>query len=78
MDRRQKQEALVRAIQDRRTSYEVQNVLELLKLLLEGVKTNLLTCSKEEFAKLQGEAQTYDKLVRMLTRQSMSPLTTKE
>lgn len=78
MDRRRKQEELVQALQARRTSYEVQHMLELLKVMLEGAKNNLLTCGKEEFAKLQGEAQTYDKLMRMLTRQSVSSATNKE
>lgn len=78
MDRRRKQEELVRALQQRTASYEVQTTLDLLKLLLEGSKNNLLTCNKEEFAKLQGEGQTYEKLIRMLTRQPVSPMTAKE
>jgi hypothetical protein len=68
MDRRQKQEALVKQIRDRAASFEVQSVLDLLTMLLEGAKNNLLTCNSNDFNRLQGEAQTYDKLMRLLTR----------
>lgn len=78
MDRRKKQEALVREIQSRITSYEVKNVLELLSLMLETSKNNLLTCSNDEFSKLQGEAQAYDKLIRTLTRPSIGSAIQKE
>lgn len=78
MDRRKKQEALVREIQSRITSYEVKNVLELLSLMLETSKNNLLTCSNDEFSKLQGEAQAYDKLIRTLTRPSIGSALQKE
>lgn len=78
MERRRKQEELVQALQARRASYEVLHMLELLKVMLEGAKNNLLTCGKEEFAKLQGEAQTYDKLIRMLTRASVNSSAAKE
>lgn len=72
MDRRLRQDQLVKELQQRVASHEVQTTLDLLALLLEGAKNNLLTCTSEEFNRLQGEAQTYDKLIRLLTRPSIS------
>lgn len=72
MERRRKQEELLRAIKGRSASYEIQTVMDLLKLQLETTKNNLLTCSRDDFLKLQGEAQAYDKLIRSITRPSLS------
>lgn len=71
MDQRKvKQDALIKALQERRAAYEVQTTLDLLGILLEGAKNNLLTCDQNEFNRLQGEAQAYDKLIRLITRPS--------
>lgn len=72
MDRRQKQEALAKELRDRASSFEVKTFLELLALQLESTKNNLLTCKSEDFHRLQGEAQTYQKLIQVLTRQNIS------
>lgn len=77
-DRKVKQEAAARLLHERRGSFEVQTTLELLNLLLEGSKNNLLACQEIDFLKLQGEAQAYDKLIRLITRPSLNLQNTKE
>lgn len=56
------------AIQDRQGTHDVQQVMELLDVLREQAKERLMTCSLTDFNSLQGEAQAYDKLIRMLRR----------
>lgn len=56
------------AIKERAGSDEVRNVLAWLGLSLEVTKAILVTCPQEDFARIQGEAQGYDKLIRALTR----------
>ena len=75
VDRRTAQAELVKAIQDRAGSYEVQQVMDLLNLLLEDSKHNLVNADKERIFHLQAEAQTYAGLIRMLTRPSIRPQT---
>lgn len=78
MQRKAKQESLVRNLQERRGTADVHMMLELLDMLLEGAKNNLLTCVENEFNRLQGEAQAYDKLIRLITRPSPSLQNPKE
>lgn len=70
-NRRSRQHQLVQALQERKASFEVQHMLELLGLLLEETKDNLTTCAPGEVARMQGEAQTYDKLIRQITRNTV-------
>jgi hypothetical protein len=42
--------------------------LELLDLLLSGVKDELVTATPETFMKKQGEAVAYERLIRMILR----------
>lgn len=77
-DRRQNQQILIDNIQARQTTYEVQQFVELLQLLLEDAKESLLACNAEEFPRVQGEAQTYEKILRMLNRPSLKNVTYKE
>ena len=72
LDRKQRQETLIQQLKDRAGSFEVQTTIELLQVMLDGAKNNLLTCTGNDFNRVQGEAQTYDKLIRLLTRQSLS------
>jgi hypothetical protein len=74
VDRRQERHRLLKAIQERSATYEIQHVMELLDLLLSEARDNLVNCSAEDFPRLQGEAQTYDKLIRQLTRPSVKDL----
>lgn len=52
----------------RRTAHEVTQVHTLLGLLFEEAKHNLVKCNPGDFARIQGEAQAYENLIRMLTR----------
>lgn len=70
MDRKAKLEGLVRQLHNQRGSHDVAAMVEMLQLRLEGVKNNLLTCKTEEFFRLQGEAQAYDKVIRDILRPS--------
>jgi hypothetical protein len=74
LDRRKTQAAVVEAIRSRAASYEIAQVLDLLDLLREDAKESLLTCGADEFGRLQGEGQAYDKLVRLLTRPSVQEM----
>jgi len=49
--------------------------MDLLNLLLEDSKHNLVNADKERIFHLQAEAQTYANLIRMLTRPSIRPQT---
>jgi hypothetical protein len=73
-----KMEMLARTLHERRGTHEVHTALELLDGLLEGVKNNLLTCDSNAFNRLQGEAQAYDKLIRLITRPSINLQKAKE
>lgn len=75
MDRRTVQAELIKAIQERSGTYEIQQVHDLLNLLLEDSKHNLVNADKERIFHLQAEAQTYAGLIRMLTRPSIRPQT---
>lgn len=59
-------------------TYEIQQVTDLLSLLLDDAKNSLTTCAADDFARLQGEAQTYDKLLRMISRPTIKTLVNKE
>jgi len=48
-------------------------MMDLLNLLLEGSKHDLVNADKERVFHIQAEAQTYLKLIRMLTRPSIRP-----
>lgn len=75
VDRRTVQAELIKAIQERSGTYEIQQVHDLLNLLLEDSKHNLVNADKERIFHLQAEAQTYAGLIRMLTRPSIRPQT---
>lgn len=77
-DHRQTVHKLVENIQTRQSTYEIQQVVELLECLLEMAKEELVTCSLENFPRVQGETQTYDKILRLLNRPSIKTLINKE
>lgn len=70
-DRRQEQAQLASYLKSRIGTLEVDQMLNLLKSLKEDTKDNLLTCSQEEFSRIQAEGVTYEKLIRLLTRQDI-------
>jgi hypothetical protein len=64
-----KQEAdLARELNRMRETAEMTLCLELLDLLLSGVKDELVTATPETFMKKQGEAVAYERLIRMILR----------
>jgi hypothetical protein len=67
-DRKQEQARLLRFLKGRVGTLDIDHMLELLRLLREDAKDNLLTCSQEEFSRVQAEGMTYEKLIRSLTR----------
>jgi hypothetical protein len=69
---RLQKEAVLQEINRRRDQPDVQAMLDLLGLMLEECKSQLVTCEPEVFAALQGEAQAYDRLIRQITRPASS------
>lgn len=65
---RQRKQELVSALQARADTPEVSNIHELLGLLLEESKRNLVKCDANDFRHIQGEAYSYDYVLRMLKR----------
>lgn len=64
---------LVGHLQERSSSFEVQSLQDLLVLLLDETKDALLDCEPGRFPALQGRAQAYDGLLRLLRRQAILP-----
>ncbi len=73
MDKKLEQERLIRLLQDRKATIEVQAMAQLLELRLDQVKTSLLTAPMETVAMLQGEAKAYQRLTQFLNRAVISP-----
>lgn len=67
-DRRQEQARLVSSLKARVGTLDVDQMIQLLTSLKEDAKDTLLTCTPEEFARVQSEGVTYERLIRMLTR----------
>ena len=67
-DRKQEQNRITQALKARVGTFDVDQMLELLRLMREEAKDNLLTCSQEEFPRVQAEGATYEKLIRTITR----------
>lgn len=76
--RRVRQQQLVDMLYERRATHEVQSMMVLLNLLFEEAKHTLVTCDPTAVCRVQGEAQTYEKLIRMLTRPGLKDITPKE
>lgn len=77
-NKRYRQQELIDALQQRVGTPEYNQLVELLTLCLEEVQREFVTCSPADFQRLQGEAQVYDNLVRMLKRPSIKTITLKE
>ena len=73
MDKKLEQERLVRLLQDRKATIEVQAMMQLLELRLDQVKISLMTAPMETVAALQGEAKAYQRLTQFLNRAVISP-----
>lgn len=72
MHPRQEQEVLLRNLQAKVGTTDVDQMLEWLALLLESAKDNLVTCAPEEFPALQGETKAYRRIINMLKRQPLN------
>lgn len=75
-DRKQEQARLVSFLKSRVGTLDIDQMLQLLNLLREDAKDNLLTCTAEEFARVQAEGVTYERLIRLLTRADIKTLLT--
>ena len=53
---------------------ELQLVLELLRCDLEKVKDEMVSCDPLEFEQLQGKAQAFDGLIKMMTKPSIATI----
>lgn len=73
-----KVQGITAELYSRRTQHEIIQVTTLLGLLFEEAKHNLVKCNPGDFARVQGEAMTYDNLIRMLTRPPARLTTTEE
>ena len=71
---KRRQQALIDALQSRATATEVIQFKELLDLLFQDVKDNLVTANIDTIAVLQGEARAYQKIMRMLDRPSITTM----
>ena len=69
-------EELQKLLQSRAASPEVDAFKELLGLLFEDAKHNLVKCAPESFSRMQGEAQQIEKIIRLLERKQ--PITSEE
>lgn len=69
MDSRHQLDSLKRQLYDNSSSTQLEAVVEYAKLSLEEVKSELLVCSLTEFEKLQGKAEAYRDLIRVITEQ---------
>lgn len=77
-NRQETKHQLVKSIQERAITYEIQQVKSLLNLLFEDAKANLVNCSPDTFQRAQGEAQAYDNLIRIMNRAEIKPAMAKE
>ena len=68
-------EQLVQAIQARLGTADLQLVLDLLQALLEESKTALVQCDETQIVRVQSEARTYDKLLKLITRPRLKDMT---
>ena len=59
---------LARSIQERKDTFDNQQVLELLNMLFEDSKNTLVGETGENFRLVQGEAMTYKKIIGLLTK----------
>lgn len=68
-DRKARAEALLRQLNQRRASAEVQLMIDYLALKVEESKDLLMAVATEDdFRRVQGQAATYDRLLTALTR----------
>ncbi len=67
------QAELVRQLRSRPDSQEFQWLLKLTASLLESAKNELLEAQPEKLSLLQGKAQAYKELTRLLTRPDIAP-----
>ena len=65
---RKRQQELLHSLQARSDSAELEQVIELVGLLLEESKRNLVKCDASEFMVVQGEARAMAKLLRRFER----------
>jgi len=59
-------------VQDRRDSSDVRAVLELVEAELEIVKDQMVSCDPLIFEGLQGKAQAYVGLIKLMTREPLA------
>lgn len=80
MDRKQKLEALSKSLRERRATFEVMQVTEMLNVLLDDIKDRLLVAHSEDVGRLQGEGAAYAGLLRRITRDTpqMTPTATEK
>jgi hypothetical protein len=73
---RAKRQALLHVLQRSVTSAEVTALLELCDLMVQETSRDLVTASMMDVPRLQGEAQAYMTLTRLITQPSIQKETT--
>lgn len=71
-------QAAAKELHDRLATHEVKTTVALLEMMLEETKDNLVTCATSDMLALQGEARTYEKLIRTITRPAVITAARKE
>lgn len=69
---KQQVERLANRLRAKQGTEDVDNMMAMFKALLESAKHNLVTADISEFQKLQGEASTYNKLIKMIERKPLN------
>jgi hypothetical protein len=67
MDKRQRQHQIAKLLHERVGSPEVIHLLELLNILREDARENLVMSDKASFKHNQGRVRAFDDLARMIT-----------
>lgn len=73
---RKRIQELAELIHSRLGVYEIDAFMQLLYAQMEEVKSSFVSAPPDTLAALQIEAQTYDKLIRLITRPTIKSLST--
>lgn len=73
VNKKAEQNRLVRVLRERKSSIEVQAMLQLLEVLLDAKRADLVNATMDTFQGTQGEAKAYQYLSKLLTQQEISP-----
>lgn len=67
-ERRKSQQELAKKLHENLASYDVQNVLDLIRVMRANILEELAICEESRFKEFQGRIRAFDDLERMITR----------